>query len=592
MGNSFKESSGLLKIPLRQYWNLLVNYLRPQKGRVALLALLMLINLGLQLINPQILRSFIDQAIAGRGLDKLLPTALLFIGVALVTQVLAVVATYVSENVGWTATNALRIDLADHCLRLDMPFHNEHTPGELIERIDGDITAMATFFSQFVIQVLGNLLLLSGVLVVLWGEDWRIGLALTLFSVFALFILNYTRNLAVPPLTEESKAKAHLFSFLEERLGGTEDIRSSGATEHTMRGLHSALGQLFKRSRRSGIMFSTMWVITTAMFMVSYVLVFSAGAYLFSLGAITLGTVYLFFQYTEMLRTPLEQMTRQIQDLQKASAGINRVQELYFTQSRIQDGPGAPIPSGPLSVEFERVSFGYNELDLVLKDLNFRLKPGTTLGLLGRTGSGKTSTSRLLFRLYEASQGTIRLGGVNIREAKLAELRRRVAMVTQEVQIFHTSLRDNLTLFNPAIEDERILAVLRELGLWDWYSKLPQGLDTELKVSGTGLSAGEAQLLAFTRVFLENPGLIILDEASSRLDPATEQVIEQAVNKLLTNRTAIIIAHRLATVQQADEIMILDNGRIIEYGPREELARDPRSRFYQLLQTGIEEALA
>lgn len=585
-----------MKIPLRQYWQLLYKYLTPQKWRVALLATLLFSNLGLQLINPQILRYFIDRATAGEGAGALLPAALLFIGLAILAQGLAVTATYVSENVGWTATNALRIDLAEHCLRLDMPFHNDHTPGELIERIDGDITAMATFFSQFVIQVLGNLLLLTGILAVLWGEDWRVGLGLTLFALVAVLVLNRTRNLAVPRLTEESRARALLFGFLEERLGGAEDIRSSGAKAHVMRGLHKSLGEVFRRGRSSGIMFSTLWVITNTMFTVSYVIVFSAGAYLFSAGTISLGTVYLFFQYTEMLRAPLEQMTRQVQDLQKASAGINRVQELYFTQPQIKDGPGQPLPAGPLSVEFDRVSFGYGETEaaaeLVLKELDFRLEPGKVLGLLGRTGSGKTTTTRLLFRLYETGQGAICLGGVDIRQAHLSDLRRRVAMVTQEVQIFHASVRDNLTLFNPAIADQRIIEVIQELGLGEWYNTLPNGLNTVLKSSGTGLSAGEAQLLAFTRVFLEDPGLVILDEASSRLDPATERLLERAIDKLLFNRTGIIIAHRLATVQRADEIMILDEGQILEYGSRVQLARDPQSRFYQLLRTGMEEALA
>ncbi len=581
-----------MKIPLRQYWKLLVNYLKPQKGRVFLLGLLLFSNLGLQLLNPQIVRQFIDRAVAGDGVDKLLPIAGIFIGLALVVQILGVLATYISENVGLTATNALRLDLAKHCLSLDLPFHNEHTPGELIERIEGDITAMAAFFSQFVIQVLGNFLLLIGILIVLWGEDWRIGLALTLFAAFAIFAINKTRDLAVGPMAKESKARAGLFSFIEERLGGTEDIRASGARPHVMGGLHKALREVFRQGRKSGIYLSVIWTISNGLFLASNLLVFGVGAWLFSSGAVTLGTVYLVYQYTDMLRSPLEQMSRQIQDLQKAGAGISRVQELYFTQPQISDGPGKPIPSGALSVEFDEVSFSYNELDNVLKELNFRLEPGKVLGLLGRTGSGKTSTTRLLFRLYDVSAGAIRLGGVDIREAKLADLRQRVAMVTQEVQIFHASVRDNLTLFNPAIKNARILEVIYELGLGDWFDRLPNGLDTELKSHGTGLSAGEAQLLAFARVFLEEPGLVIMDEASSRLDPATERKLEEAVDKLLENRTGIIIAHRLATVQRADDIIILENGRVLEYGPRAELARDPDSRFYQLLQTGLEEALA
>jgi ABC-type multidrug transport system fused ATPase/permease subunit len=226
-----------------------------------------------------------------------------------------------------------------------------------------------------------------------------------------------------------------------------------------------------------------------------------------------------------------------------------------------------------------------------LSDISFTLAPGRVLGLLGRTGSGKTTLTRLLFRLYDLSSGSIRLGGVDLPAARLGDLRARVGIVTQDVQLFQASIRDNLTLFDRSIADARIMAMLEQLGLDDWVAALPNGLDTELGPGGGGLSAGEAQLLAFTRVFLRDPGLVILDEASSRLDPATERLIERAVDRLLQGRTGIIIAHKLATVQRADEIMILEHGRIVEHGPREQLAYAPDSRFATLLRAGMQEVL-
>jgi ATP-binding cassette subfamily B protein len=223
------------------------------------------------------------------------------------------------------------------------------------------------------------------------------------------------------------------------------------------------------------------------------------------------------------------------------------------------------------------------------------LEPGTVLGLLGRTGSGKTTLTRLLFRLYDPDEGMVRLGkhgsAMDLRQVSLADLRRRVGMVTQNIQLFHATVRDNLTFFDDRIPDEQILEVLQSVGLEAWLRALPDGLDTELESGGGGLSAGEAQLLAFTRIFLQDPGLVILDEASSRLDPATEHLIERAVDRLVQGRTTIIIAHRLGTVQRADEILILDNGRVAEHGPRDALASDPVSRFCSLMHTGLEEVL-
>ncbi len=248
-----------------------------------------------------------------------------------------------------------------------------------------------------------------------------------------------------------------------------------------------------------------------------------------------------------------------------------------------------PLPTGALAVEFRHVDFGYTVETPVLQDISFCLQPGKVLGVLGRTGSGKTTLARLLLRLYDIQKGEIHVGDVPIHGPDIRLLRQRIGMVTQDVQLFHASVRDNLTFFNQDIPDTRIIEVLDDLGLTAWYRSLPNGLDIELGSDGEGLSAGEAQLLAFTRVFLANPGLVILDEASSRLDPATEHMIEQAVSKLLSGRTGIMIAHRLGTIQRADEVLILEHGRIIEHGSREKLAANAASRFYHLLQTGLEE---
>jgi ATP-binding cassette, subfamily B, bacterial len=605
---------------LTRHRNLLLGYLRPQWPQVVLLAVLLLSGIGLELLNPQILRSFIDTAAQGGALEQLTRAALLFIGVALVQQLVTVVATYMSQSVGWTATNALRADLLAHCLGLDMTFHKAHSPGELIERVDGDVTALATFFAQFVILVLGNVLLLIGVLALLFREDWRAGAALTLFSLLALLVLRHSSMFAVPALIEERAASSTLFGFLEERLDGLDDIRANGAGTYTLRRFQDVARDLYEKAWRAGVRGAALYGVVAALFGLGYGLALGLGAYLYHTGAVTIGTVYLFFQYTELLRRPLEDISDQLREFQKASAGVGRIRQLAAIEPTVLDGAGAAFPPGALEVAFEHVTFEYDEgagtgdrvlatgsngqsntpipraqspiSQQVLSDISFTLAPGRVLGLLGRTGSGKTTLTRLLFRLYDLNGGSIRLGDVDLRAARLHDLRARVGIVTQDVQLFQASIRDNLTLFDRTIADERIMTMLDQLGLASWVAALPHGLDSELGPSGGGLSAGEAQLLAFARVFLQDPGLVILDEASSRLDPATEKLIERAVDRLLAGRTGIIIAHRLATVQRADEIMILESGQIAEYGPREQLANTPESRFATLLQAGMQEVLA
>jgi ABC-type multidrug transport system fused ATPase/permease subunit len=245
-----------------------------------------------------------------------------------------------------------------------------------------------------------------------------------------------------------------------------------------------------------------------------------------------------------------------------------------------------------LPVEVQDVSFAYaDDGEEVLRRVSVTIEAGRSLGLVGRTGSGKTTLARLLLRLCDPTGGAVRVGGVDLRHVAPAELRRRVAVVTQDVQLFAASVRDNLTLFRGdeiagPRADDRLAGVLTDLGLGPWLRSLPEGLDTELGPGGTGLSAGEAQLLAFARAFLADPDLVILDEASSRLDPATEALVEHAVDRLLSGRTAVLIAHRLSSLDRVDQIAVLHEGRIVECGPRADLAADPESRFARLLAAG------
>lgn len=574
---------------LKPYRDLLIRYFMPHWHRSVVLAVLLLTGTGLQLITPQIVRHFIDTAQAGAAVSALLVAALLFLGVAVLAQVVAVAETYAAENLGWLATNTLRADLAEHCLELDMAFHNAHTPGELIERIDGDVSTLANFFSRFVLQLLGSGVLLVGVLVLLYREAWQVGLALTIISVVALVALNRARKAGTRYAHASRQASADLFGFLEERVGGLVDIQTSGAQGYILYRLQPLLRRHFQSSRIAFLMGSVMWSAPNTVFTLGWVLVFAMGAYFYRVGTMSVGTVYLVFQYMAMLRRPLEEFADQAQDFQTASASVSRIRGLAAIPARLADGPGVAFPDGPLSVEFRDVTFTYAageaQGEPVLDSISFQLQAGEVLGILGRTGSGKTTLSRLLLRLYDPAAGSIHLAGIDIRQARLADLHRRIGVVTQEVQLFQASIRDNLTLFAPGIADARIVDVLDDLGLGAWLRAFPAGLDTELAGSA-GLSAGQAQLLAFARVFLHDPGVVILDEASSRLDPATERLIEHAVDRLFRpagrRRTGMIIAHRLSTVSRADKILVLEDGRIAEYGARDVLRADAQSRFHAL----------
>ena len=462
----------------------------------------------------------------------------------------------------------------------------------MIERIDGDVKELSNFFSQFVLKVVGNGVLLIGVLVMLFLEEWRIGLAYTGFAVFMFLTLGKIVNIGVPFWDERREASSKMFGLIEEWLGGTEDIRANGGTSYVIHRLHQAIYQLYLGTRKAFLAGSMIWGMNNVYGGISTAIALGLGAYLWQLDIVTLGTVYLALHYSNLLQYPLEELARELKDLQAATASILRIRQLFEVEAKVQEvSQPLALPQEAQPVEFENVTFGYAVDEPILQDVSFQLEAGKTLGLLGRTGSGKTTMTRLLFRLYDPNQGTVRLSGQDLQEVSLDEVRRSVGMVTQDVQLFRASVRDNLTFFDPSISDKRIIEALEILGLDQWYASLERGLDTPLAAGGRGLSAGEAQLLAFTRVFLKDPGLIILDEASSRLDPVTEQLIEQAIDRLLYNRTAIIVAHRLATVQRADEIMILRDGHIIEHDDRIALSANPDSHFNKLLRVGMAEVL-
>ena len=324
-----------------------------------------------------------------------------------------------------------------------------------------------------------------------------------------------------------------------------------------------------------------------ATFAAGTVLSLLTGVWLYDSGQISIGTVFLLFQSIQLVRASLEVIADQLRTLQQAGAGATRVAELFDLRPSIVDGRATTCRRGRSRFAFERVSFSYGDGPLALDDVSFSLPAGHVLGVVGRTGSGKSTLARLMLRLYDASDGRVRVGGTDVRDLTLHRLRDAIGIVTQDVQLFEATLRDNLTLFAEHTDDARLLSVLEELDLGSWLARLPDGLDTLIGGPGVGLSAGEAQLLAFGRVFLHDPGVVILDEASSRLDPATEQRIERAVDRLLVGRTAILVAHRLATLERADDVLVLDHGRVAEHGARVDLMADSSSHYAGLVELGL-----
>ncbi len=562
---------------------LLAVHLRPERralvGLVSLLVVAVLLPLG----GPVLVGRFIDAALDGADATHLMALAGLFLVCTLTGDALQLVVTWQSVRVAWRVGNRLRRDLCAHALGLDLEWHAGHSPGQLIERIDGDIDAVTRFSSMAVLHLLGNAVLVVGVLVLTLTIDWRATVLVSVTVGLAVAVMAAMRRAAVPHYDTEREVLGDLYGDLEERLGGLEDLRANGAGGWADHRLHQHSARWWRATRRAAIRGDGALSGAGAVFAAGTVAMLVLGVWLARRGEITPGTVVALVTISELVSDPLWRVAEQLSEAQKAVAGTRRAARLLAESSDLTDGDGPPLPPGPLDVRLSGVIFGYGTGHHTLDGVDLHVPAGTTLGLVGRTGSGKTSVGRLLARLWDADGGEVQLAGRNIRSYRAADVRRRVAVVSQDVELFRASVRDNLTVFG-AVEapDDALRRALHLVGLAPWLDHLPAGLD-EVIDGDTDLSAGEAQLLAFARALLQDPDLVILDEASSRLDPETERRLAGATNALVRGRTAVITAHRLSTLTHVDAVCVLDRGRVVEHGPRAELEADPTSHFARLL---------
>ncbi|MGI9605341.1 MAG: ABC transporter ATP-binding protein [Acidimicrobiales bacterium] len=573
----------------RSPWRALLELLVPHRGRVAGMASVLALAGALPLFGPLLIGQFIDAAADNATTRRLLFVALLYVGVGLCRQLMAVLVAWTAADLAWTVTNELRSDLTRHVLALDLGFHRRSSPGELVSRVDGDVTALSEFIAQFAVKAIAAGVTLAGIVVVITTQDWRIGIGFAIYLSVAVGTMYALRNQAVDEAASEQAAMGRLLGEVEERLTGADDLRGNGGGSHAVATFQHSSARLLRamlQREKQGVI---LWVASNAVFVFGGIAILAVDAALLSRGSISLGTAYVVFQYTQILREPLGQLSDETERVQRAAGGMARTIELMGERSAIADDGAGAFPPRALSLTLDDVSFTYDDEENaspVLRHVSLDLAPGTTLGVLGRTGSGKTTLARLLLRLVEPTDGVVAMGEVDISSVPLRDLRARTGVVSQDVHLFAASIRDNLVLFDESISDERVRAALGELGLLDWVEGMPNGLDTVLGPAGSGLSAGEAQLIALTRLFLREPDLVLLDEASSRVDPLTEERVTRAVDRLVEGRTAIVIAHRLSTVERLDEILILEAGEVAEYGTQAELSANSASRYARLLATG------
>ena len=555
--------------------------------------------LSLLLLIPLALAGAIQPVLVGQAISVLrkepsvlpwlngLPTAQalrLLVGLLLAAVVLRLglqgTQSFNVQVVGQRLTARIRDDLFRHAMELSLRFHDRTPVGKLLTRLTSDVEALAEVFGSGAVGVLADLVSLLVIAITMITIEWRLGLLLLITQIpvtWGILWLQKRYRLANYRVREEL---SQLNADLQENLQGLEVVQmfrreavNSARFARTTDAYRQAVtGTILYDSAISAFI---EWVALGAV-----ALVLALGGWMVTGGLIDLGTLTTFILFSQRLFDPLRQMAERFTQIQGGLTALERIGELLEEPLEISELPaeqrslaashGASLSRSPGAITFENVSFAYRSDDPILQDLSFRIEPGEHVALVGPTGSGKSTVIRLLCRLYEPQRGRILLDGVDIRELPIASLRRRLGVVLQDTFLFSGSVADNLRLDAP-VSDAELAHTCRELGLEPLLARLDAGLSTELRERGANLSSGERQLLAVARVAIRDPSVLVMDEATAFLDPSTEATLQRDLERLLHGRTAVVIAHRLATVEAADRILVLRRGRLIEQGTHRQL---------------------
>ena len=501
----------------------------------------------------------------------------------LVRLALGGVQKYYIESVGQRLTARIRRDLFSHAMDLSLRFHDRMPVGKLLTRLTSDVDALAEVFGSGAVGVLGDLVTLTVIAGFMLLIEWRLGLLLLVSQVPVTLVVLWLQGRYRRANYRVREELSQLNADFQENLQGL-DVVQMFRREAFNGARFQRTGLAYREAVNGTILFDSSisafleWVSLGAV-----AVVLALGGWMVTSGAMGLGTLTTFILYSQRLFDPLRQMAERFTQIQGGLTAVERIGELLEEPLEIRDhtlavpasaaestaenipAPLQVMPSPRGEVVFERVHFSYRPDEPILQDLSFRLAPGEHVALVGPTGSGKTTVIRLLCRLYEPQQGRILLDGRDIRTLSLPDLRCQLGVVLQDTFLFSGSVGDNLRL-DRDIDDNQLKDVCRDLGLSSLLGRLPQGLDTELRERGGNLSSGERQLLAVARVAIRNPNVLVMDEATAFMDPSTEATLQRDLDHLLERRTAIVIAHRLATVEAADRILVLRRGRLIEQG--------------------------
>lgn len=552
----------------------LLRYTNPYKWTFYFVAIAAILLSFFAVLRPYLLQITIDESIIPRDNDNLVYYITLMLIALLLEVIFQFLFIYYANWLGQEVIRDLRVKLFEHMLQFKMKYFDKSAVGRLVTRAVSDIETIASIFSEGLFMIASDLLKMLVVLGFMFYNSWQLTLLVLTVLPFILYATRVFQKKMKIAFEDVRNQVANLNTFVQERITGMKIVQLF-TRENVEYESFKEINNKHKKAWVKTVWYNSIFfpIAEMSTSITIGLIVWYGGLRVVENDALSLGIIIMFIELAQMLFRPLRQIADKFNTLQMGMVAANRVFAILDTEESIKDDGKLEINHLKGEIEFEDVRFGYDETEEVLKGVSFKAEAGETVAIVGATGAGKSTVINLLNRFYEINSGRILVDGIDTRDITIKTLRTEIAVVLQNVFLFADTILNNITLNNPNIAEEDVVRAAKEIGIHEFISSLPNGYDYNVKERGAMLSSGQRQLISFLRAYVSNPSILILDEATSSIDSYSEQLIQDATDKITEGRTSIVIAHRLATIKKADKIMVMDAGRIVEMGTHKELLK-------------------